>query len=194
MNIKYLLPFLLLALLCLTTQELSAQNTVSGSIRCANQQAMANVAVTISGDGVNQTIFTDVNGQYEFTGLADGIYNLTPTKDDDNVANGVTTLDVVVALQNIFSPDPFNPFAFLAADMNFSNSVSTMDLLLIRYILLGIETECPNDVCWRFASADFNIAPPSGSVDMITLQLSYDLDDVHFVGVKMGDVNFSACP
>ncbi len=191
---KYLLPFLLMALMCISTQELSAQNSVSGAIRCGNQQAMANVAVTISGDGVNQTTYTDANGQYEFTNLANGIYNVTPSKDDNDVANGVTTLDVVVALQNIFSPDPFNPFAFLAADLNFSNSVTTMDLLLIRYILLGIETECPNGACWRFASADFNIAPASGSVDMISLQLSYDLDDVHFVGVKMGDVNFSACP
>lgn len=192
MNMKYLLPIFLSALFCITTQ-LNAQSSLSGTIRCGNQQAMENVAVTVSGDGVNQTTYTDANGQYEFTGLANGIYNVTPSKDDD-VITGVTTLDVVVALQNIFSPDPFNPFAFLAADLNFSNSVSTMDLVMLRYILLGIETECPNGVCWRFASTDFDIAPPSGSVDMITVQFSGNDNNVDFIGVKMGDVNFSACP
>ncbi len=194
MNIKKLQSVLFFVLL-FSFSTVEAQYSISGGIRCANNSPMSNVAVTISGDGINQTVYTDGLGQYEFTNIGMGTYNITPSKEGNNAIEGVTTLDILLALQSIFNNTPINPFAFLAADMNNSGAITTVDLLQIRFILLAIETDCPNDQCWRFASADYQIAPPNGSVDMITVfNLEEGVANIDFVGVKLGDVNFDACP
>jgi hypothetical protein len=52
---------------------------------------------------------------------------------DDNHKNGVSTLDMVQIQKHLLGIVPFtDPYQFIAADVNNSQSVSTIDLVEIR--------------------------------------------------------------
>jgi Carboxypeptidase regulatory-like domain len=170
-----------------------AQNTISGTIRCANNEVFPNVQVSLIGDGVNEVTYTDALGFYSFDNLENGNYIVTPSYDDNSL-NGITTLDALLAHQALLNINPPTPFQFLALDVNFSNTVSVEDINMLRDMAIQNIPYCQNSTCWRFATPDYQNLPATGSLDAVLLQLSSDVEDVHFIGVKVGDFNFNACP
>jgi hypothetical protein len=51
-------------------------NTISGKVKDLQNQPIEGVSLT---DGAGQNVFSDSNGDYEFTDLPDGTYTITPT-------------------------------------------------------------------------------------------------------------------
>ena len=169
----------------------SAQHSISGHINCLGGLPMAGQQVQLIGDLIpNIAVSSDANGKFEFTNLpSGGDYTLTIEKTD-NPANGVTTFDLVKIIQHIlgidFLPDPY---AALIADANGSGAITTLDLVIIRKVILAIESNFPINLSWHFATEDFSISPPEGSVDQATISNLQDDEVINFIAIKIGNAN-----
>lgn len=171
---------------------------ISGLIATEMDEAIENVIVKLSGDILpDQT--TGADGMYELTGLElGGDYTVVPSKNI-NPLNGVSTFDMVLITKHILSTQMLNsPYKILAADVNNTGSVTTMDLVHLRKLILHIDSDFQNNTSWRFIPKDYvfqDSEKPWDAMEVITINnLDGDLPFTDFVGIKTGDVNNSANP
>jgi hypothetical protein len=173
--------------------------TIAGLITTEDQQAVEEVAVHLSGHA-NSLAMTGADGGYRFGGIFEGNdYTILPRKDDD-LLNGVSTYDLLLISKHILGLKNLDsPFKLLAADVNRSGSVTTLDLIQIRKVVLGTVTGLSNNTSWRFVRADYTFPKPDNpwiasfpelvNINNLTVD---DLIPYNFVAVKVGDVNGSA--
>ena len=87
----------------------------------------------------------------------------------------------------------------LAADVNNSGNITTLDLISLRRVVLGVEQEFPNNTSWRFLDENFDFPYPDNpwrtlipeAVSINNLN-AIEAGNVDFVGYKVGDVNNTA--
>ncbi|HEY3387225.1 MAG TPA: T9SS type A sorting domain-containing protein, partial [Saprospiraceae bacterium] len=87
-----------------------------------------------------------------------------------------------------------SPYQYIAADANNTESISAIDLIEIRKLILGIYTEYPSNKSWRFVEKGFqmnNEHPWPFGENIALLDLVGNVTDNDFIGVKIGDVNNS---
>jgi len=166
----------------------------SGKIRWANNPSLGvnNVAVNLSGAATGNDA-TDVNGDYQIAvSSTAGDFTLRPEKNTGK-DNGLTVGDALTIQQHLalltFISDPYRQ---IAADVNKSNSISTLDALLLNQVLLG--SPSANNVfntSWRFVPASYPLPlPPWGFPEQIDLQgATGHQSGKDFYGVKLGDVS-----
>lgn len=180
-------------------QPAPATLSISGQIQTHWGMPMANVVVKLSG-GATATTRTDAAGNYVFSNLTPGQnYTVAPERDTNDV-NGITTFDLSIVNKHVLGLDLLDsPWKILAADANGSNSVSTIDIVEGRKVLLGLNNTFPAVGSWRFFPASTTFVNPgdpfSGGAPAETLQFSnlqQNVTDAHFKGVKIGDVNNNA--
>ncbi len=172
---------------------------VTGTIVDANLNGIEGFKV--NGMTLNQEVedFTETNvdGQYYLDGLgAYKKYVVAPIKND-NVLDGVTTLDIVQIQKHLLGIDKFHdPYSYIAADANESKSVSASDILQLRKLILGITTELPGKKSWKFIQAKTEFNNPAHPWDYddkyITDSLFFEQDSLDFIAIKLGDINHSA--
>lgn len=171
---------------------------VSGTIATEEDNTVEGVEVSLSGNA-NDMMVTEADGQYEFVNL-ELFYDYTVTPfNDANALNGVSTFDLVLISKHILGVTPLDsPYKMIAADVNNSESITTLDLIQLRKLILTIDTEFSNNTSWRFVDAAFNFPDESNPwltdfPEVINLNdLNSDMVDQNFVAVKIGDVNASA--
>lgn len=136
----------------------------------------------------------------DFQCLPEGEYDVMPYTPLADYLNGVSTFDVVLISQHILGVQFLDsPYKMIAADVNGSSTISTLDLLTIRKLILGIIDEFPNDVpSWRFVRADYVFPDPAdpfeeGWPDSFNFS-GEGIYEVDFIAIKMGDVNLDAMP
>jgi len=168
---------------------------ISGFILRPNGEGVDDVAIDIT---VNNTTIasatSESDGLYEAAVLFMGSdYKITPTQDAP-VGGGVTTFDLVILRKHILGDELItDPYKLIAADVNNSQSVSTLDLVNIRKVILNINQNFPGP-SWRFIPADYVFPNPSTpwtpaypeAIDLMTVPPVYDAD---FIGVRIGDLN-----
>ncbi len=171
---------------------------LTGDIMTEQTEAISNVMVHLEGPQAQFPGYLTANeGQYSFSHLPVGQdYTIRPERTDDP-RNGVSTLDLVQIQKHLLGKEPFlSPYQYIAADANNSSTVSAIDLIEIRKLILGLYEAYPANTSWRFVKEE-----PSGlslppwplteSIAIYALQpdtnARYD-----FVGIKIGDVNHSA--
>jgi len=123
-------------------------------------------------------------------------YMVKPSKDDHPL-NGVSTLDIVLIQKHILGIQDLNsPYKLIAADVNKSESISATDLIEIRKVILGLQTEWNNVEPWVFVPDNHIFAddenPWSFPETSVYNGLYVSDADVNFFGIKMGDVTESA--
>ena len=134
-----------------------------------------------------------------FTQYINGSLTLNPKKDIDHL-NGVTTYDLVLISRHILGIQALSsPYKIIAADANNSGSVSAMDLVEIRKLILNLNSNFPNNTSWRFIDSAFVFPNPSNpwatSFPEICIINTFDEDVTkNYIGMKIGDVNGSAIP
>ncbi len=173
---------------------------IAGSITNEAGAAVGEVAVNLNGND-QASYLTSGDGSFQFENLPFGKdFTITPLKEDDYL-NGLTTFDLVLVSKHILGTLPLDsPYKIIAADVNLSNSVSTMDLVELRRLVLQISSEFSSNTSWRFVDADFvfpNPADPFATPfpEVINLNnLTQDESEANFVALKVGDVNGSAVP
>jgi len=171
---------------------------ISGSVSTEQGESISDAEMTVSTDAMNNYEFNDMTnviGDYAFTSNPMHLdYQLSGTKTDDYM-NGVSTLDLVLIQKHILQTQLLNsPYKMIAADINRSGSISAIDLIQLRKLILGVYDELPNNASWRFADASQTLDISNPWVFTETINVS-DLDahmmSEDFVGVKIGDVNGS---
>ncbi|MFK7936971.1 MAG: hypothetical protein AB8G22_25880 [Saprospiraceae bacterium] len=174
-----------------------AGNFIEGCITNMQGDLVEEVTVDLYIRGLEEPILeTDINGCYTLQ-LPDNENlsgKIVPNKTDD-VRNGVTTFDLVVARKHILTIEPFiSPYQYLAADANGSGSVTTFDLVKIRKVILNLddEFEIPN---WQFIPADYEFSDatnPFAEEYPTSIEFGSGINSVDFIAIKTGDLNGSA--
>jgi hypothetical protein len=161
---------------------------------------LAGVELDVTGV-TNQTVISGGDGTYRAVVLAGHNYQVTPRKTNDNTANNlvVTTLDIALIRRHILNPGTpalmlDSPYKVLAADVNGTRSVSTLDIALVRKVVLQFTNTFPAGL-WRFVPADYVFADPVNPWDAPTnrthTNLWADTERQNWVAVRYGDVNNS---
>lgn len=187
---------------------LKPQMNVTGQItnwRYGN--AISDLNFTI--DGTDLT--TDVNGAFTYYGLGyegpEFEYTVTPISND-GLTRGISTADVVMTSRHILGTERFfRAEQYLAADVNNSHSVTTLDLIYLRRVILGIDNFFPNNNSWRFLKRGHQFPqtdnpwleeiPEYGTTEIISSNLinirpeDIELRKVYISAIKVGDVDGS---
>lgn len=170
---------------------------ISGTISTPTNGRLSAVEVHLSG-AEQRMEPTDILGGYAMESLSEGSdYTVTPVKDNFH-GNGITTFDAILLQKHIQGSSSLErPYLPIAADVNRSGTITTLDLILLRKMILGIDDRFANNTSWRFVDAAYRF--PAGS-DPLTVpfpearnvnNLEGDLE-VNFVAIKTGDLNGSA--
>jgi len=179
-----------------------AMATVAGVLQTANAEGLEAADVALSGGTppVGLNMETDHDGGFSFTEAvpSGSDVTITPGKDNDPL-NGVSTFDLSLINKHILGLAPLNsPHKLIAADVNNSRSVTTLDVVELRKLILGIYTDFPKNTSWRFVDAGYVFPNPSNPFQEIfpeTRQLanltSHALQE-NFTAVKIGDVSGNA--
>ncbi len=170
-------------------------HAISGSIRMPGGQALAEIPVEVTGDGLQETTDCDITGHYVFSDLPVGSYILRPA-NNAKWLNGVSTYDLVLISRHILGVQTLtSPYKILAADANRSGSVTTFDILQLRKLILGIYDTVPGSTSWRFLPANYTFADSlnpftTALPEVITLaSVTQDQINQDFIGIKLGDLN-----
>jgi len=139
---------------------------------------------------------TDETGLYFFGENELGLdYEITADKNDDH-GNGINTIDLILIQQHILGLRPLeSAYQMIAADINNDGSVNSTDLVELRKLILGVNTEFPQNSSWRFVDADatLDISNPWNFDEVVEVyNLTSSMYDEDFIGVKIGDVNGTA--
>ena len=171
---------------------------IAGAIEREDSVAVAGVTANLSGV-ISESALTDTLGSYAFTGLEPNYdYTVTPFLDGDD-QNGLTTYDVVLITQHILGIQHLaSPYQRIAADVNNSGSISTLDVILLRQVILSILLEFPNSPSWRFVPHSHQFDDPADPwlqpvpYSMTYNDLTASLVEEDYVAIKIGDIDLSA--
>ncbi|HKK79517.1 MAG TPA: dockerin type I domain-containing protein, partial [Phaeodactylibacter sp.] len=150
---------------------------------------------------------TDGTGEYSFFEQAysvDSAY-IKPIREGDEL-NGVSTLDLVLISKHILGVQPFDSYTqYIAADINRSGSITLMDLIQLRRLILQQEG-FDNNTSWRFIPEDQDHWGAGSLTDWNNISEQIHLYDVEayieglpvytvdFLAIKIGDLDGSATP
>ena len=173
---------------------------LAGKIETAQNESVDDVMVKIMSSPDSMMNYSP-NGFYLNDNLTMGNnYTITPSKNI-NPLNGVTTYDLVLISKHILGTQLLDsPYKIIAADANRSGSVTALDLVLLRSLILHSIDEIPNNTSWRFVDAHHEFNDPSQPLlenfleSMECLNLTESELGMDFIGVKVGDVNGTASP
>jgi hypothetical protein len=106
-------------------------------------------------------------------------------------------MDIVMITQHILGINSFDsPFQLIAADANNTTTITTLDIVDIRKVILQMESGFTNNTSWRFVDGNHTFANPTspwGFPEVANINnLAEQNLEVNFIGVKVGDVNGSA--
>ncbi|MFK7770650.1 MAG: T9SS type A sorting domain-containing protein [Saprospiraceae bacterium] len=175
---------------------------VTGTIENENQEVIEEVTVSLNtGGGLNPPpIITGANGVYSFNFWPTEGYIVTPKKDI-NYLNGVTTYDLVLISKHILGTQLLDsPYKIIAADANNSKSITALDLVRLRALILHIDDELDDNESWRFVNANYVFPNPNNpwqeEFPEIHEIVNYGgiYEPGNFVALKIGDVNGTASP
>lgn len=173
---------------------------IAGAIETEVNETVENVEVTLSGN-TDATSMTTTSGTYSFGNLETGYdYTVSPYNNDSPL-NGVSTFDLVLISKHILNVERLDsPYKVIAADVNNSGSITTFDMVQLRKVILGIDSNFPGNTSWRFVDATHVFSDPANPFadEFLEFKTINDIQEstlnIDFVAVKVGDVNLSASP
>src|SRR5690606_26705456 len=171
---------------------------LAGEVLTEDVQSVAQVGVTLSAPGqVFPTYVTLQDGKYNFNNIVLPSNFTINAERNDNHKNGVSTLDLVGIQKHLLGIQPFSsPYDLIAADVNNSQTVSAIDLVEPRKLILGLYTELPANKTRRMLDEAVQFADPTNPwpfnevIDVVNM--SGSATDKDYVTMKLGDVNNTA--
>jgi hypothetical protein len=143
-----------------------------------------------------------VNGSYNIVADPALPLVLKAAKNNDlNKVNGVSVIDIVLIQSHILQRSLLNqPYKIIAADVNRSATISSLDLVLIRRLILGLDTSFVGNRLWAFVDSSYSFASPANpfpykdSFSYTSATLQTNRVNQTFIGMKLGDVNYDWNP
>ena len=149
-------------------------------------------------------ILSGDDGSFELTEICrnEGAANSLSAQrlNSGDAANGVSTLDRILVSRHILGVAPLDqPWKYIAADVNNSLNISTLDLIQMQKVILGIDIDFELSDNWELIGENYTIP---GNPDPFATSFQYsDLDCFEFdlgadntpafYAIKKGDVNGS---
>ncbi len=190
---------------CVTTITIDDRNgncslgfTIAGDIVTEQGRPVEEVAVSLSGK-MQEKAMTDVSGYYQFRGVPIRQMHRVQPERQDVAQNGISTLDLIGITRHILHIDLLDsPYQMIAADANGSGTITTMDVLLLREVLLGERASFGQVPNWHFIPRNFRFSNPAnpfldalpGYIEFMEFERVEKTAD--FIAVKTGDINNSA--
>ncbi|NJN26983.1 MAG: T9SS type A sorting domain-containing protein [Cyclobacteriaceae bacterium] len=137
---------------------------------------------------------TSTDGAYALETYEQSSYMLSASKQDDTpLQKYVTTLDIIKTRRHMLQMEEFgDPYQYIAADVDGSKSISAIDLVEMRKVILGISQSFRSGYNWLFIPASFDLSTdPFSYATSIEVPLDEEDINLNFKGVKAGDVNNS---
>lgn len=167
---------------------------LGGYIKTQKGEALANVAVNLSGSS-DQSTFTDEFGWYSFDVMTHQDFHIQPTivtEADD----GVTTLDIAIMHWQILGiKNMMSNYDFIAGDVNDSHTLTALDISETRAVILHTKDQFEDRNSVVFINHEYTGNPSvfeySNYLDILPLQSQMNLD---FTAVKLGDTGKSWNP
>ena len=153
---------------------------------------------SLTGSMLDNTISTSTG--YTLSEIVGQNYTIRPSKNDVNKLNGVSLADALLIQAHILGKTLLNsPYKLIAADVDGSGAITTLDILYLKRFILGIDTAFKGNRLWAFVDSNYifpNPANPFPFKDSISI---YGLNKTTkynptFIGVKLGDVNYDLNP
>jgi uncharacterized repeat protein (TIGR01451 family) len=173
--------------------------TLGGGITILRGITLPGVEIELSGGAASRMAVSDTDGTYAFPDVDAGSYTITPYKED-GASNGISTLDELILQRHLLGLELItDPLIFMAADLNNSGTLTVIDRLLMRNLILGNTEVLPDGETWRFVPVSYF----DGSNDIelgrtMEAPRSIKLSDIesclsgnNFYAVKKGDLNNS---
>jgi Dockerin type I domain len=184
-----------------TPCNLEANRKVSfkGSTYNESDEMVQNVQVLLKSDQTEfpRAITTSDDGKFSFGDLPmNKDYTISADKNDD-ILNGISTLDLVMIQRHILGiVELDSPYKLIAADVNNSEKITAADLVELRKVILGVQTEFSKNRSWRFVDVAHRFVDPRHPfpfIDYVHMSnVDYDVAGIDFMAVKIGDVNGSS--
>lgn len=173
----------------------AGSGAVAGIVAKESTDAVQDVEVQVSGQDL-MSAMTDEAGRYSIEGLMEGFdYTLFAHKDEGPL-NGVSTFDLVLMSKHILGTQPLSsPYQLIAADVNNSGTVTSMDAISLRRLILNIDVKLTNNTSWRFIPTAHQFPNPSNPwmlpfPEVLNINnLQGALANRGFVAIKIGDIN-----
>ncbi len=175
----------------------AGEGQIAGTIATEAGDAVNEVEVQLSGDR-SSVYMTNATGTYAFTGLREDFdFSVIPGKDLFH-GNGVSTFDLILIQRHILGSQAIaSPYAQIAADVNKSGNISTLDMIQLRRLILNAGSRFENNTSWRFVAEDYVFPNPNNAFatsfpEVKNFNNLQGEEEANFVAVKVGDVNGSA--
>jgi len=177
----------------------------------SDMTGVAQAMVALSGDGTDTDGPTMPDGKYTLISGSGGNFVVTPTKTSPpaDPLNGVSVLDALLVQQYIVGLHTFpDGYKMIAADVNMSNAITTLDASIIRQAILGSSGAMAYflNKPWRFVPTKDDtpyslgydpgsnpFASPIPSTRVLST-VTADAIGEDFYGIKTGDVNATGNP
>ena len=134
----------------------------------------------------------DASGLYEYNAPVGNDYKVSSSvvggKRYSDFVNGVSTLDQVLIMRHMLEVVIFtSPDKLIAADVNLDGRITSLDLVLARRLILGINQDFGHPYSWFIRPIT---DPTLEAYELINLQS--DATGLDFITIKIGDVNGTA--
>lgn len=177
----------------------TGEGMIAGAVLTEDGIEVENVTIQVAGAS-DAMRYTDIDGSFMFNELNLGNdYTVMPQMNED-IMNGVTTFDIVQITKHILGTAPLSsPYKIIAADVDRSGHVSTLDVIKLRKLILVIDTQLPNNnTAWRFIDASYRFPDPTNPFLTYVPEV-FNINNMNgpemhadFIAVKVGDVDGSA--
>ncbi|MCO6476914.1 MAG: HYR domain-containing protein [Phaeodactylibacter sp.] len=195
---------------CLTTAIVQDNQNACGPGPMLTQARIAGLVTDEQGDEVPGVMVyidstasgaymaaTDSLGRYAFDNMPTGAaYALRPEKEGQS-RDGLSNIDLILLAMHVMGYDTLEtPYQYIAADLDRSGTVDMDDFNRLNRVLLGLDTEFPDSINWRFVPKAF-IFPAENPLDtvfpeeLVIGSLSQNRDDADFIAIKLGDLDAS---
>lgn len=170
---------------------------ISGRILKENGAAVEGFWVYLTGDRID-SVQTNETGYYEFIDLESGGYYEIRPRHNTEILNGVSTFDLILLGQHLLDINEVtSPYRYIAADVNNSRSVTSIDMIGMRRAILLLDTLFSRSESWKFIDAGFDFTDEPNYLRanynnyFVVDDLEESIDSFDFVAVKIGDLNDS---
>ncbi len=168
----------------------------SGTVSTDIGFTLDSVEVAVVATGVRDTSLSGTDGVYNSSSLPNELdYIIRPSKEDLPF-RGVSTLDMLFVQRHILRLDQLsNPYKIIAGDVSGNASISIVDIILMRQMILGVIDDWNEGVSWKFVDAEFEFFDPTvpwpfrSAKEISNANISRC--NIDFIAVKLGDVDNS---
>lgn len=174
-------------------------SVVTGQIRTAGGAGVPGTLVLARRTNANLNVLTPANGKFSFPSALASSYTLIPGKANDvTVTNGITVADLSLIQRHVLGSQLLgNAYKVIAADVDKSGAVTSLDVVLVRDMLLGNRTSFPKGRLWQFVRSNQTFSNANSPWPFDTSRVVSNLATAtaqDFIGVKLGDVDGSWNP